>query len=497
MDNPIFVKHLHNRFHPRQFYPLLAIVLVLAVLITWYGLAVAHPADNKDALLEAWRTAAILLIFLQGCLLIIGSSQIATAVAQARKSGILDVQHISTQSPEKLAMVFLLDAPLREFLLFICTLPCTLVLALSQPAHAVGLSLVMVELVVFTLFCNTIALLIGLAIKSGQPGIIALVVFLALNLFWYVPLLGHLSIINTLHIALVGPLTDLPFQSRFFGLRLHPFLLALLHQLPFAGFNWLAAVRMMRQDQAKPLSKVTEVILYLVVAVLALGDTTIFAVDRDSLIANPGATLYILLGTAILLSMLTPTLEQMEKGYLLAGKSGQSRVSRWSDAAPNGLLVLTLALLLGVFAAAAFGLCSIWNLPVDPGQLIIAALIALCTILYFGLALQYALFTNPKDGLTYFAGILFLLWIVVPALLAMRLGRGHDAYIMMKCLGSISPLAGIGLSFDEQFGILYGSISLVISAVLAGVLAVLYRRCVQRVTKSLEAAANHAKRRKR
>ena len=87
----------------------------------------------------ASRTAARLawLLALQAVILVVmGASQVGSSVGAARASGILDFHRVSPLTPAELTLGFFFGAPVREYVLFACTLPLSvLCLALGPRAR--------------------------------------------------------------------------------------------------------------------------------------------------------------------------------------------------------------------------------------------------------------------------------------------------------------------------------------------------------------------------
>ncbi|MEN6404441.1 MAG: hypothetical protein ABFD94_21035, partial [Armatimonadia bacterium] len=105
-ENPLFTKHVRARLRPQQLYPMVIVIGVLCLFSLWG----TYSTDSyKDGMLFS-----ILLLIQGGLLLLVGTSEIANAVAGARHSGMLDFHRISPQSPVATAAGFILGAPIRE-----------------------------------------------------------------------------------------------------------------------------------------------------------------------------------------------------------------------------------------------------------------------------------------------------------------------------------------------------------------------------------------------
>ena len=99
-------------------------------------------------------------------LAIMGSTQVGTSVAVARASGILDFHRVSPLSATELVLGFFFGAPVREYLLFACTLPfVVLCLAIGVPDFR-GLLQLMIALIATSWVLQGFSLLNALVLKK-------------------------------------------------------------------------------------------------------------------------------------------------------------------------------------------------------------------------------------------------------------------------------------------------------------------------------------------
>ena len=150
------------------------VVVVLCLCIVWAG--------YQDASFGL-RGRVLALVGLQATILVVmGASQVGTSVGAARASGILDFHRISPLSPTELTLGFFFGAPVREYVLFACTLPfslCTWRLAFRN-VHA------FVQLMIFLMASawslHGLALLNALLARArtNPRGVVGLVIFVVL-----------------------------------------------------------------------------------------------------------------------------------------------------------------------------------------------------------------------------------------------------------------------------------------------------------------------------
>ena len=99
-------------------------------------------------------------------LAIMGASQVGSAVGAARASGILDFHRVSPLSPAELVLGFFFGAPIREYLLFACTLPFSILCVAMGTPDFRGFLQLMILLVVSSWVMHGFSLLNALILKK-------------------------------------------------------------------------------------------------------------------------------------------------------------------------------------------------------------------------------------------------------------------------------------------------------------------------------------------
>ncbi len=238
LDNPIFVKHVRSRLRPQPLVSSIVIVLVLCVCIAWGGFV-----------LDGFTTGAAFgtLFALQTVILaIMGASQIGMSVGSAQASGILDFHRVSPLTPTELMTGFFFGAPIREYVLFACTLPFSLVcLAFGTPDFR-GLLQLMILLVISSWVLHALSLLNALVVRKqvGSRGVVGIVIFLGIMSSSILPGFGRIA----------GVIESEP-RLDFFGISLPWLAVVLLYQLPTFFFLLLASRRKMDSERFHPFSK--------------------------------------------------------------------------------------------------------------------------------------------------------------------------------------------------------------------------------------------------
>jgi hypothetical protein len=445
LDNPIFIKHVRSRLRIQPLATSIVVVLVFCLCIAWAGYRLRTFQDGR---------AFEYLLMLQGILLMImGASQVSAAVGGAKNSGILDFHRVSPLTSTELTLGFFFGAPIREYVLFACTLPFSaLCLAMGVPS-VYGFLQFMVLLFATAWVFQGMALLNALAFKvSGSSrGAVVLVLFFVV---WIVNGLRMGRAIPTAAVFDEDP------RLSFFGWQLPWLGVVLLYQVPLLFFLFLAGRRKMDSARNHPLSKPQAVAALVTVATLVLG--WMWQHEHYEVLEIVG--LYILVVAAILLAiMVTPSQAEYYKGLWRAQKQGRRSIPPWEDLAVNWTFLALVSLI--VLAAAslerygrpdvdAFG-----GVPIGGwGSFPLAIATGVLVVAYFGLALQFFLLRFAGRGQTYFALFLFLIWIVpvlAGSISAMASawrppyqGSQSTAYLFALSPAGLGMIAAIG---DESY----------------------------------------------
>ncbi|MGD0113183.1 MAG: hypothetical protein ABSD48_15095 [Armatimonadota bacterium] len=472
LENPVLVKHVRSRLRLQHLIPLIVIVIALCICISWAGIV-----SGRD------RSAVTSITVLQALILfLVGAAAVATAVSNARESGMLDFHRISPQQPAAITLGFLLGAPIREYVLFACTLPFSLLLAVGAGYSILGWLAVLTDLIVVSLLYYTIAILAGLALPRRTSSMMVVVlIVVVLNLGWVLQIAGCLTIVPTVLSVFSDPKGPVPISTTILGYPVSAFLVSLLHQVPVLVFLLLAAARKMRHELAYPLSKADAVMFYLVVALLLVADARSGRLDIPAGLHDSSAELGIptlmyglLTFGALLAALVTPNAGALARGIRHARKLGFSRVSSWGDHAANLTAVAVLALVFVGAGAAASALSRYtpWSMPGTS----VVALIGACAVLFWGLAKQSFDLAFRRNSTSYLMLLMFVCWVLplILGLLISAVSSGRDT--MASHVLALSPLSSMGLlltTWAEPTTTTNASIAIAASVGLVAVFAII------------------------
>jgi hypothetical protein len=123
-SNPVFRRYCRSRLRPQG----LGISLLVTVLIAGFVVAMFRAVSLRSGLdaSDAARSVIIPLLFLQGVILFVfGTAQAAGGMTAERDEGVIDYQRLIPMSPLSKVLGYLFGLPVREYAMFLTTLPFT------------------------------------------------------------------------------------------------------------------------------------------------------------------------------------------------------------------------------------------------------------------------------------------------------------------------------------------------------------------------------------
>ena len=431
IDNPIFVKHLRSRLRRPQFLPAASVVLVLCLIIMWGGYVLNGFANGA---------AFGALLMLQAIILsIIGATQVSASVGGARESGIIDFHRVSPLSPTAITLGFFFGAPVREYAMFLLTIPFSLICVANDAPSLPGFLQAMVSLFLGAWLLHALALLTSVSSKKPKGGAKGVV---GLFIFFFVFGGGQFGFFAaTRAAAFVG---DSPWYN-FYGVPLPWLVFLILFAAPVLFFLLLASVRKMRSERAHPYTKPEAALCQAVLSALVLGAVWGYSLRYMTLVM-----LYVLVAFAcVMVASVTPNLGEYTKGVRRAGRLGVAHLGYWDDLALNRVVLVVLCGI--VLAATSIGWYFVETKADDVGQGAVSYSVTIATgvlvVAYFGLALQFFQLIMPRRGTTIMGLFIFLVWLV-PLLIAAISGAAGAGEGIGQFVAALSPVMGLAMSTD-------------------------------------------------
>ena len=123
--NPIFRRYCRSRLRPSSF----GFFLLITILVAGFLFFVTRAGALRSQELlpaDAARLPLIPLLFVQGMLLfLMGTGQVAAGMTAEADEGVLDYQRLAPMTPTMKIVGYLFGLPVREYLLFLATMPFT------------------------------------------------------------------------------------------------------------------------------------------------------------------------------------------------------------------------------------------------------------------------------------------------------------------------------------------------------------------------------------
>ncbi len=431
-DNPILIKHLRSRLRRGHLIPALMLTVAVGIGIIWVGQVLNWH-------IRGWTVAGVMVVQIIA-LVFVGANQVGAAVGGARASGILEYHRISPMAPTAIALGFLIGAPIREYLIYLATIPFLIACCyLAQVGAWAGVQLV-VTLLLITWNLHALALTLSLVTtkaKGAQQNATGGLILLGLILGG--PMIGGLSFVLNLF-------TDPAPRITVFGFSWHWLACFVLYASVLLGFLLAGNFRKMRSDRTHLYSKPTATAFLATLALMLVGICWGHENWEVSIVL---LVMYPLLVLAVgMIGTITPDRAGYLKGLRQAFKEGRRRPPIFSDSATNRLTLVAYGAILAAAGSVAWELI-VGRIDQVGEQYTLSIVVAVFTMAYVGLALQFFLLRMKKEGSSTLIGLLVLLWAgpIVGGMIAAALNPqpGGLATLPLAIL-SLSPPAGMAIT---------------------------------------------------
>jgi hypothetical protein len=428
LDNPLLVKYIRTRLRrPALWQSILVLAVITGLIVFW------------DVARGTWPSPFLFMAngLVQSVILsLIGTSQVVASVGSARESGILDFHRITPEPPSSVTAGFFLGAPIREYLLFLLTLPLSLLcVAGGQGQLGAPTWTDLIQSIAGILFVSWLLHAVGMlsALTTSRPGKsvsgIQVVIVIA-----FVYLFGF-SVSSLNQVQTPGRFPS-PVAT-FYGIDMAWSIGVALLAVPLTSFALTASTRRVRSERAHTLSKSEAIAFMATMAVLVLGFSWKLGMFPW--------VVYLLVGTGLLACGPTAPLRgEYARGVRRALRSEHRHLPFWDDLALNRV---ALALICGVvLVSASVAQYSLAGEAVDRSDTSLTVAVAVLTVASFGLALQYFRLVAPGGALSLLTLSVFLVW-VVPVILALIIkvtGVDRSYPALAPLLLGFSPLSGLG-----------------------------------------------------
>jgi hypothetical protein len=496
-SNPLFVRYVRSRLRRSAVLPGIVVVAFLSLCIVWINSQAKGPNNpNPDV-------GSQMFFWFQGILLVlIGGSQVASAIAQMKESGMIDFHRITPVPPAVQTIGIMVGAPIRELVLYVVTLPFALYLAIDGPIGVTNFAKLLLVQFGSTLMYYSLAMITGLTggkARGASGRFVAILAGLNImaNSFFSIGIYGP-TLVTSMPVyrevffddedapanrrqaarrqavqqqqaqqqqQFGGPKQN-PNQAQFnqpqqqqpepkkpavtfYGAPLPLVVQSLLFQASLLTFLFIGASRRIHSARLPLYTKPIALAFLTTLAALTLGSLW----DAPTVFLTLGSIYFLVFCSILLTNSITPPLGDVVKGMQRARKLSGSRVPLWSDLAPNKFIVCLFA---AVIAAAvsvglllapqppALGFIQLKNV-FSPWP---ALLVGVLTVLTYGLSSQYFAVAFGRTSRSYFTLFIFFAWIVpvIVGIIALSADIEGGGYVL-----GISPV--VGIAFAGAFGL--------------------------------------------
>ncbi|MFT6177980.1 MAG: hypothetical protein ACJAQT_000632 [Akkermansiaceae bacterium] len=494
--NPIVRRYARSRLRPASF----GVMLLLTVLVAGFFFFVTREGSARTMrnAVDIARMPLIPLLVIQGLILFgLGTGQTSSGMTAEADEGVIDYQRLAPMTPLAKVVGYLFGLPIREWLLFLATMPFTVWSVWKGEVPIPGMVQLYAVFVMAAILYHLTGVLAGSVMKNRRWAFLASTGMVVL-LYIVIPQASKFGLVYLKYVTIypvfqevyptliARPMGELAaiYQSltpdaRFFGLNFPQYVFTLISQAVLSFAMAMMLWRRWRKAECHLLGKVAATGLFGWLQLMLLGNALPLITSGDLFpsrefsrrfgqMMNPTSAgwkpepweavvmigLYGLMTLAILwwlTFLITPEIHAQVRGWRRARKFGNSRLPFLSDAATSAPWTLAMALMgaFGWFVFANSLIESHWY-----PDLTLIALTPLGMVLVLGcggLGLQALLESVGRKN----TGIVAIMVGIVPIMLAVIMGVSRDDLIAPAVwMGGICPVSwpvyGSGVFLSQE-----------------------------------------------
>ncbi len=494
--NPIVRRYARSRLRPASF----GVALMLTILIAGFFFFVTREgsARTMSQAVDIARMPLIPLLILQGLILFgLGTGQAAAGITTEADEGVIDYQRLAPMTPLAKVVGYLFALPIREWLLFLATMPFTIYSVWKGEVPVWSITQLYSVFVMAAILYHLTGLLAGSVMKNRRWAFLAStgMVFL---LYTVIPQAAKFGLVYLKYVTVYPVFNEVyPYllarpmgeaaeaiqsfvpQARFFGLNLPQAVFTLISQAVLSFAMVMMLWRRWRKADCHLLGKVGATGLFAWLQLMLLGNALPLIASGDLFpsrelnrrfgrFVNPDLTrwkpepweavamiaLYgiVTLGFLWWLTFLiTPQNHTQVRGWRRARKLGQPRLPSFSDAATSTPWILAMALM-GAAGWLIFSRSLVESHWYPQLSLIaLAPLAMVLTLVSGGLGIQTLLEAFGRK----ITGMAVIMVGILPVMLAVIMGVSRDDLIAPAMwMGGICPLSwpvyGAGVCLSQE-----------------------------------------------
>jgi hypothetical protein len=479
--NPIFLRYCRSRLRPTA----LSIACLITVLITGFiFLMVRTFSDHQTGLVDSdVERAPLIGLFIVQCviLFVMGTAQASGGMTAERDEGVIDYQRLLPMTPAAKVIGYLFGLPIREYVMFLCTLPFTIwCLWRGQVVAHAWLSLYGV-LASTTILYHLTGLLTGTIIKNRRWAFLSSI-GLIFALYTVIPQAAKFGLVFFKYLTVTPAAKDaLPYlspreigaglqtaqnlfsEAQFFNLDFSSAVFTYFSQSCLIITFFVMLCRRWKDECAHLLGKIWAVGFYAWIQILLLGNA-LPLIDSGNLFPSrqfagysflmrgkqwqpqswESLTMILAYGLIslmllwILSSIITPNFNTQINGWRRANKGGRQRLPLRSDESNSTGFALLMATVGGAgwFIFSHMIVESRWY----PGHFAPTSLLGYFVLAVVTCTLLHQLLLEAKGARMLFLAAVFIL--VLPLMVAcILIGISSRMFPLAVWIGGISPLS--------------------------------------------------------
>jgi hypothetical protein len=495
--NPIFMRYCQSRLRPQGLGVALLITLLIAGFVYFLSRAVGiHEMGLKP--IDAERVAIIPLLFLQVIILfVVGTALVSGGMVAEKDEGVIDYQRLVPMSPLSKVLGYLFGLPVREWVIFLVTLPFTI-----RALWAGGVQLgdwlpLYIVFITSALTYHLTGLLTGTVLRNRRWAFLVSII-IVISLYTIIPQIAHFGLVFFKYLT-IRPVVDeclpgiLPRSAgaiiatgqriaptvKFFNLNFPEVAFTIFCQSGLILTFIVMLCRRWRKQESLLLGKIWATGFFIWIQILLLGNA-LPLIDPGNLFPSRGLNgflrfvprssgdwapqaseavamsgiygLVTMLILTILISIITPGADIQIRGWRRARKEGSHSLPMLSDAATASGWVILMALAgAGGWFIFTQGLIeSRWF----PGHEVSMKVLAIFTLVVVSAAVAFHSLLEAKGGKVVGLCVIFIGF--VPLMVGAVLGATSERFIpatswLFGLSPASSPLyaAAVELSINE------------------------------------------------
>lgn len=479
LGNPIFRRYCRSRLRLRGLGVALLITVLMAGFVFFMFRSFALYRSHL-VVADAERAALIPLFVLQAVILfILGTAQVAGGMTAERDEGVIDYQRLVPMSPLAKVLGYLFGLPVREYLMFLTTLPFTAwAIWHGQVAASVWVPLY-TAMFTSTLLYHLTGLVTGTVVRNRRWAFLASI-GLVFSLYTVVPQMAKFGLVFFKYLtitpvflesrpgmvpenirAMLETVARLAPEVKFFNLGLSELVFTVFSQGGLILTFMVMLCRKWRRSESNLLGKLWATGFFIWIQVLLLGNA-LPSVDSGELFPSGGLRIFgrsggawipsagealIMAGvygvvTLVLLfvlgGLITPSPERQVSGWRRARKRGERSIAVLADPASGFWFVVIMALAgAGGWFLFTRGLIeSRWF----PGLLVPVRVLGIYALVMLAAGVGYQVLMEFKGGRAVGMAAIFL--GALPVMAGAVLGASSDRLLAAAAwLIGISPLS--------------------------------------------------------